>query len=94
MTNEKILAQFDRAEKSADRHAAYDIALCIENDGDIYRQDITYVIGNLRKWIYRILNFFCLKVDFAMFTSFLLKRVRMFTMEILTISRQIFYLWK
>ena len=49
MTNEKILAQLDRAEKSADRHAAHDLALCIENDGNIYQQSITYVIENLRK---------------------------------------------
>lgn len=49
MTNEKILAQLDRAEKSADRHVARDLALCIENDGDIYCQNITYVIENLRR---------------------------------------------
>lgn len=51
MTNEKINNQLQRAQREADKEQAWDLYLCITNDGDIYRQSLQPTIASLQKKI-------------------------------------------
>ena len=53
MTSQQVQRQIDRAATQADTAQAYDLVLCITNDGDLYRQTITPNIKNIRKFIQR-----------------------------------------
>ena len=51
MTSEQIQKKLDIAETQADTALAHDLVLCITNNGDLYRRNISCVIKNLQKHI-------------------------------------------
>ena len=51
MTSEQIQKKLDLAKMHADLALAQDLVLCIANNGDLYRRNISCVIKNLQKHI-------------------------------------------